>query len=221
MTNSLDVRGEIVDAFRRDLFGPGPADGDLAAERLNVRPSRWYLTGFLAPVEDDESLNGPENTEDPSVQEEAELDVEEPDSAGQEAAGAGDDQEPEAPAARRRFLPSSVGLTVLLDPNISGIEVEVSWGDYRTEPPLGETLLSPEPLPDEIDGDGKPLKANRPPVEWLRVGKTRRLPLSVTDGRSQTPIPVPESAAEQYRGGGLVLETHSRIFDFEAPNGGG
>ena len=40
MTPSLDVRGEIVDAFRRDLFGPGPADADLAAERLNVRPSR-------------------------------------------------------------------------------------------------------------------------------------------------------------------------------------
>ncbi|HLZ82528.1 MAG TPA: DISARM system helicase DrmA [Caulobacteraceae bacterium] len=220
MTSSLDVRGEIVDAFRRDLYGPGPADADLAAERLSVRPSRWYLTGFLAPVEDADGANGAEDDVDPAVQDEAELDVEPPDPAGLEAAGGGDDEEPDAPASRRRFLPSSVGLTVLLDPSVTEIEAEVSWGDYRTEPPLDEAILSPAPLPDEIGEDGKPVKSARPLVEWLRAGKTRTFALAVADGRSRTPIPVPDSAAEQYRGGGLVLETHSRVFDFATPNGG-
>jgi len=109
---------------------------------------------------------------------------------------------------------------VLLDPDVTEIEAEVSWGDYRTEPPLGEAVLSPDPLPEEIGEDGKPLKANRPLVEWLRAGKTRSLPLPVIDGRSETPFTVPDSAAEQYRGGGLVLETHSRVFDFASPDGG-
>jgi len=49
---SVDVRSSIVTAFRRDLVGPGPQDLDLAKERLDVSPSRWYLAGFLAPADD-------------------------------------------------------------------------------------------------------------------------------------------------------------------------
>ena len=30
---------------------------------------------------------------------------------------------------------------------------------------------------------------------------------------------MPESAAEQRRGGGLVLETHSRLFSYTTPDG--
>jgi hypothetical protein len=57
-----------------------------------------------------------------------EIDVDEPDADG--AGGAAtDNEEPEAPNARRRFLPSSVGLTVLLDPDVTSIEARVSWGD--------------------------------------------------------------------------------------------
>ena len=41
-----------------------------------------------------------------------------------------------APNAKRRFLPSSIGLTVLLPPDVREIEARVCWGDYRTEPPL-------------------------------------------------------------------------------------
>ena len=55
---SLDVRASIVTAFRRDLIGPGPQDADLARERLNENPSRWYLTGFLAPAEDPLAQDG-------------------------------------------------------------------------------------------------------------------------------------------------------------------
>ena len=69
-----------------------------------------------------------------------EIDVEEPDEEGAGGA-AGDDEPPEAPSAKRRFLPSSIGLTVLLPPDVTEIEARVSWGDYRTEPPLPEDLV--------------------------------------------------------------------------------
>ena len=147
MTKSVDIRANFVDVFRRDLVGPGPQDADLARERLNENPSRWYLTGFLAPADDPLGQDGARGTEDdPSTQEEMETDVEEPDDVGAGGA-AGDAEAPEAPNTKRRFLPSSIGLTVLLPPNVREIEARISWGDYRTEPPLPEDIL----LPDEAE----------------------------------------------------------------------
>ena len=217
MTNSVDIRARLVDLFRRDLIGPGPRDADLATERLNESPSRWYLTGFLAPAEDPLGLEGEDDDDDPSAQEEMEIDVEESDTDGAGGA-AGDNGEPETPNTRRRFLPSSVGLTVLLSPDVKEIEAHVSWGDYRTEPPLPETVLLPEPLPEEIGEDGKPKRATRPMVDWVRTPKERTVRLQIREGRGE-PVLVPESAAEQRRGGGLTLETHSRLFSYETPEG--
>lgn len=217
MTSSVDIRAHLVDLFRRDLIGPGPQDSDLAAERLNESPSRWYLTGFLAPAEDPLGLEGEDEDDDPSAQEERETGVEESDTDGAGGA-AGDNEEPETPNTRRRFLPSSVGLTVLLSPDVTEIEARVSWGDYRTEPPLPETVLLPEPLPEEIGEDGKPKRATRPMVDWVRTPKERTVQLQIRDGRGE-PVLVPESAAEQRRGGGLTLETHSRLFSYETPEG--
>ena len=217
MTNSVDIRANIVNVFRRDLIGPGPQDADLASERLNESPARWYLAGFIAPAEDALALDGEDDENDPSAQEEMEIDVEEPDADG--AGGAAtDNEEPEAPNARRRFLPSSVGLTVLLDPDVTSIEARVSWGDYRTEPPLPEAILLPEPLPEELGEDGKPKRVERPMVEWVRTPKDRVVALPIKDGRGG-PFVVPESAAEQRRGRGLVLETHSRLFSYTTPDG--
>ena len=217
MTSSVDIRAHIVDVFRRDLIGPGTQDQDLAKERLNESPSRWYLTGFLAPAEDALGLEGVDDEGDPSAQEEMEIDVEEPDTAGAGGA-AGDNEEPEAPNARRRFLPSSVGLTVLLDPDVKEIEARISWGDYVTEPRLPEEVLLPEPAAKEIAEDGKPKRIDRPLVDWVRIPKERVIRLTVRDGRGN-PVVVPESAAEQRRGGGLRLETHSRLFSYTTPAG--
>jgi hypothetical protein len=217
MTSSVDIRARIVDVFRRDLIGPGAQDSDLAKERLNESPSRWYLTGFLAPAEDALGLEGIDDEGDPSAQEEMEIDVEEPDTDGAGGA-AGDNEEPEAPNARRRFLPSSIGLTVLLDAHVKEIEAHISWGDYVTEPRLPEDVLLPESAAKEIGEDGKPKRIDRPLVDWVRIPKERVVRLAVRDGRSD-PIVVPESAAEQRRGGGLSLETHSRLFSYTTPDG--
>jgi hypothetical protein len=217
MKTSVEIRSWLVDTFRRDLVGPHPElDQDLARERLNENPSRWYLTGFLAPADDPLGMDGGE-TDDPSAQEEMETDVEQPDPEG--AGGpAGDDQQPDAPVTRRRFLPSSVGLTVLLDPAITEIDAQVSWGDYRTEPPLPDAVLAPEPEPDEGGEDGRKKKIERPVVDWVRVPKSRTVRLGVRDGRSDLVV-IPESAAEQRPGGALVLETHSRVFSYRTPEG--
>lgn len=215
MTSSLDVRSRIVNAFRRDLVGPGPEpqDLDLARERLNENPSRWYLTGFLAPADDELALDGSADGDASAEVEELEIEGGEPDADGAGGA-AGDNEEPDAPNARRRFLPSSVGLTVLLDPDIREVEAVVSWGDYRTEPAMDEALLLPDP-----EGEPDPAKKpRRPQVEWVRAPKARTFAVAVQDGRAG-PFIVPESAAEQLPGGGLCLETHSRVFTFPTPDG--
>ncbi len=217
MTPSADIRKRLIDSFRRDLVGPYPEkDPDLARERLNENPSRWYLTGFLAPKDDSAGLES-KGDADPGVQEDMELDVEEPDTDGAGGA-AGDAEEPEPPNARRRFLPSSIGLTVLLDPDVAEIGAHVSWGDYRTEPPLPEEVLMPEPPPDDAGERGDRQRVERPRVDWVRAPKERTVRITIRDGRGDC-ILIPESAAEQRRGGALVLDTHSRVFEYTAPDG--
>lgn len=51
LPKDVDVRASVVRALEADLVGPfyppghaGPTD-----EVLKIPPSRWYLTGFLAP----------------------------------------------------------------------------------------------------------------------------------------------------------------------------
>jgi hypothetical protein len=226
-TTSVAIRARIVDVFRRDLIGPLPGrvcprDADLQRERLsdgeNDRPSRWYLAGFLAPADDAAGMEAEEN-EQPELGavEEAEIDVSE--SEGDGAGGAAGDQEPpEAPSTARRFLPSSIGLTVLLPPDVSEIEALVSWGDYRTEPPLPESILAGDEETKELDENGKPIRRKRPNFDWVRVPKERSIKLRIVEGRG-SPTTVPESACEQRRGGGLQLETHARTFTYRRADG--
>jgi hypothetical protein len=50
----VEVRSQLVDALRLDLVGPDAARGlGTPDEILAQPPSRWYLTGFLAPLEGD------------------------------------------------------------------------------------------------------------------------------------------------------------------------
>jgi hypothetical protein len=48
--NSQEVRARLVEALKLDLVGPW-AGHELAVEQPPgwVRPSSWYLTGFLIP----------------------------------------------------------------------------------------------------------------------------------------------------------------------------
>lgn len=203
MTTSAEIRNRLVEVLRRDLIGPRPAplDDDIARERLAEKPSRWYLTGFLAPSEEE-----PEK-DDPVAQEEQELEADMSDGAG--AGGAtGDNEEPETPAVRRRFLPSSLGLTVMLPPEVTELEAVVTWGDYVAEPPLPEQMLI-----GEEGGEDEKL-----PPEWVRLPQERRVRLAVGDQRGEEVL-VPESASPSVRGGALILTTHGRTFTIDTPEG--
>ena len=106
MTQSADIRARLVSTLRRDLVGPLPNETDIALERLPERPSRWYLTGFIAPLEDaafDEAVLDPEGDTEPSL-------LEDPVISGT----AEDDSAPDNGSMARRLLPNSLGLTVML-----------------------------------------------------------------------------------------------------------
>ena len=118
LTESAEVREEIVQALRLDLVGPW-AEHPLADERLPgwVRPSNWYLTGFLVPRGAPAGQRGDADVDD------------EPEVA--EKAGLGDDSTEDRRAAKKGFFPSSMGLSFLVGEGVETLEVVVRWGDYR------------------------------------------------------------------------------------------
>lgn len=207
MTNSSETaRAAIVEMFRRDLVGPLPADvapgdADLQTEHLAEAPSSWYLTGFIAPVE--ESTGAADD--DPDRQEEAETEAGEVAEDGAAAVEASDDDSPpETPTTRRRYLPSSIGLTVLVPEAVDDVDVRLTWGDYVTEPPLAASVLTSE----EIDG---------PRVHWVRRPRERIVRVAVPKSGKGAAVLVPDSAAEQRPGGGLEVQAHARPYTLTEP----
>ena len=115
-TTALEVREQLVDALRLDLVGPSGVLGN-PQEVLAQAPSRWYLTGFLVPTDADE-----EQRCDPTSNDELDQ--------AAEPVGLDDDATPEQPAARRSYLPSSMGISVLIPAGTSELEAIVRYGEY-------------------------------------------------------------------------------------------
>ena len=117
------VRAKLVRLLRRDLIGPDvfPNDDDLATELLTERPSRWYLTGFIAPEQDTAPAKQAEAVEQDLLGEDLDGDAEpEPDPLL--GSRSEDNNEPDPGAGGRRIQPTSLGLTVLLRPEVRQIE---------------------------------------------------------------------------------------------------
>ena len=117
MTNSTEVRTDLIQALRLDLVGPG-VDLGQPEETLETHPSRWYLTGFLAPLGADLSQRSDE---------EAPEDMEEV----SERQGLDDDAITDRTAAKARPFPSSMGLSFLVGPEAKTLKATVRWGDYE------------------------------------------------------------------------------------------
>jgi hypothetical protein len=64
MTTSAEIRTTLVDALNIDLVGPTPHDTDHAEEILRQAPSKWYLTGFLAPFGAPPDLRSDDDADD-------------------------------------------------------------------------------------------------------------------------------------------------------------
>ena len=117
----FDVRSRLVEALRLDLVGPEKGS-ELEAEVLPQAPSRWYLTGFLVPLDADHSQKVDEDSND-SV-----------DSAG-EGDGADESGTPEPTTARQSYMPSSTGLSILVGSDTKKLKLKVRWGDYKRRHP--------------------------------------------------------------------------------------
>lgn len=206
--NATAVRGRLVDVLRRDLVGPGPEDPDLAREMLKENPSRWYLTGFLAPLP------------------EAGVAADEPDGLGEEGdplfgddtgadpetgpARAADDTPPDEPSARPRRLPASLGITALVPEGVDEVEVALSWGDYATEPPLPPEVLA------DTQAQFDPRYRD---VRWRRVPGEAVVRIRVPHGRGARVL-LPGTGGAQRPAGGLAIEAHARPYAIQEPDGG-
>ncbi len=130
--DSLEVRRRLVEALELDLVGPW-AGHEYTDERLPgyIRPSTWYLTGFLIP-----SGSPPERAADEDEDDDLESEI-------PEKAGLGEENNEERKAAKKAYFPSSMGLSFLAHKDAGALEVTVRWGDYA--------------LAKAEDGDGKPV----------------------------------------------------------------
>jgi len=198
MTNSGDVRRGLVRALRLDLVGPSPEDTDLAAEVLPEPPSRWYLTGFLVPT------GAPE--EQRAVDPQEEMDFAEDDAAD-------DSDQPERGPARRSWLPSSMGLSVLVPEGTRSLRATVRWGDYRLDGtddvPGADAAAAPDAvLPAEGKSVAAEGKARQRAVRWQREAHERTVDIAL-DGPGETAID----------GRGLELVRHVRPTRLRGENG--
>ena len=172
-TDSVSVRRYLCDALRIDLVGPRPGDAALQHERLPQAPSRWYLTGFLAPGD------APEE----QLAQDSEEALDEP---AEPLHGSDDASTPDRGSHKRLFLPSSMGLSMLVDEKTNRLDVAVSWGDYAPEiadtPEVTDTSDSAggaRNAPAESgasaarEGDGSPEDENPPEGENPSEGGRR------------------------------------------------
>ena len=173
----VEVRSQLVDALRLDLVGPDIIRSlGMPDEVLPQPPSRWYLTGFLVPLEGDESQRSDETS------------TEELDGAG-DAKGADDAVPPEPTAARRAFFPSSMGVSILAPP-VRKFAITVRWGDYEpvargASPAAGAA----EPRTGDQTKDGPPAR-----TDWRRTQREERVPIAMPDSIPATgEVDVPDS----------------------------
>ena len=185
----IEVRSELVEAMRLDLVGPD--DGHpCATELLPEAPTRWYLTGFLAPID------APvEQRADPQADDELDL--------GGDGEGTDDNAPPDRAASRKQLLPSSMGLSVLVGPSTPAFTATVCWGDYRY---VGSKSGTDEPAEDapalipETNGDqtvGTLPDDNLATVSMQGYRRTPRCEVvTVTlpeTGQKPSPIAVPDA----------------------------
>jgi len=190
-STSAEVRSTLVDALQLDLVGPTPDHTDYAREILKQAPSKWYLTGFLAPFGAPPDVRADDDPDD--VPEEiAESETSE------------DSQAPDLPAARKALFPSSMGLSFLLSSQVTTVEATVTWGDY----------LPLDPDPDEADEEDpeRPKKKSKPET-WQRFPQQAVLSVPIKEKSEPYAIDVPG-------GSNLNLVTTCRpVHDHRFPKG--
>jgi len=175
----VDVRKQLIEALRLDLVGPDCGLGT-PNEVLPQAPSRWYLTGFLVPIDAQDNQKAEETS------------TEGLDEVG-DAKGLDDAASPEPAAARRAYLPSSIGMSLLVPADTKELTVTVRWGDYKLH------------QPDDGHGGG---------AEWKRTPREDTLTLAIPD-RTKQPV-----EKEVPKSGGLKIALSVRPIVTTGAEGG-
>lgn len=219
---SAEVREKLLQALGLDLVGPNDDESNYVEERLDQAPSQWYLTGFLVPGErrasrdlidsdlQQQSLNLLNGLED----EEDDEDDDELDDVTDKRPARTDDTDKEAPRGngKPKFLPSSIGLTVLIPGNCHQLKAIARWGDYK---PVLDEELEAEDQADHLNADspdydpaiGEEHQATlagmenvsakdrrQPRVVWQRFPRQSELTIELTGGHDHlTEVDLPES----------------------------
>ncbi|HEY9817239.1 MAG TPA: DISARM system helicase DrmA [Candidatus Obscuribacterales bacterium] len=172
MTTSAEIRDTLVDALNLDLVGPTPDDIAHAQEILDQTPSKWYLTGFLAP------FGAP-----PDVRSDDDADDDIPEAVSQNDSSE-DSKTPEKAAARKALFPSSMGLSFLLSGKTTTLDAQVSWGDYI---PL-------ESEEEDLDDDQGKSKRKKKAEYWQRVPHQTTLTIPIEERPEPFAIDIPDGS---------------------------
>jgi len=185
-TTSDTIRTELVEALRLDLVGPDNNHA-FARELLPEMPRSWYLTGFLVP-------RGASEEERTDAQA-----AEEIDEGGD--LDADDSAPPDRGVARRSFIPSSLGLSVLVPSGVETLDATIAWGDYEWERAEGD---APEDEPEHTADTTRPDHERRTRGGYRRIPRTERVVIQLPEagGRPHV-IAMPNS-------GGLTLTVTRR-----------
>lgn len=177
--NSLQIRESLTDTVKLDLIGPETGE-KYADEVLPHTPSRWYLTGFLAPLG-----AKPEDRSDQTSFDDLE--------SGGGPIGIDDDSAPEKPAVKRSLFASSLGISCTLPKSEKEVEVVVSWGDYRPQKDgqfidlnsHGE-VQSPDDEPANDVVTESPEKFGR---TWQRIPRQEKIVIKLDKEMSEIEVP--------------------------------
>ena len=183
--DSASVRDYLTYALRLDLIGPRPEDTALAYERIDHAPSRWYLTGFLVPSGAPESQRAQDAEEEFDVPEDS-------------AHGSDDSSVPERSSGKRNFLPSSMGMSILVTEDTTKLDVSVSWGDYKPEsgPDAGTEPADTDAPSGDVEGIGEEFESTiRRFTPWARTPKDGAVTIDLSTINVEPPIfcPIPAS----------------------------
>ena len=201
--DSAAARRYLANALRIDLIGPRPEAAALQDERLPQAPSRWYMTGFLVPT------NAP-------LEQRAQDTEEEIDDPAEPIHGSDDSGTPDRGSGKRNFLPSSIGLSILVDDETQCLDVAVSWGDYSPEsgevPGTTESAEAGTPAAENAARpDGGPSRARSSP--WIRRPREERVAVHLSSVNPGLPVAFPMPDSDGLEVVCLVRPTTARTFD--------
>jgi hypothetical protein len=179
-TTPVEVRKKLVHALGMDMIGPDCDDTDLHGEVLPQAPSRWYLTGFLVPIDADEEGKSDE------------AGTEGVDALGK-GTGVDDEATPEPAAAQKTYFPSSLGMSLLVPKDAKELKVTIRWGDYLPDgiTEVKELVARVSDASTAFDGDAAGKDGGREVTSllkrWRRKQRTETLTLKVPAGTKVEP----------------------------------